>query len=128
MNRFELKKLQKQYHTWSEHIDSYDFRATPKELKATITEAEFDSLLNLPYSLIHDQKRILVHETFEGWETVKDVFTSLDCMPVKYLHDIYDANKERYKDVVLNNITGTEEEISEKIIFCLIPDVIWTKE
>lgn len=127
MNSFQFNKLRKKYHTWSKTVQSFDYRLTPVEMRreSNVSDEDFAKFLKLPYYRSGDGV-ILVNEAMPNWQLMRDLLLALDRLPDSLLIDIYREDSKRYHDVDLDNVNGdTVDEAMRKIIFRLLPEIMW---
>lgn len=126
MNRFQLAKFRKKCHTWSEHVESFNLCAMPTKLKNAFPKEEYELFTALPFVRIEDINIILVNESFEEWQCMKNIFVALDTLPDSLLADIYQRDSKQYKGVDISNTMGEDsDDTLRRIIFVLIPDILW---
>ena len=128
MNSFSLKKFKRLYHKHTEHIESFDFRKSPKEARENLTDEDFKTLCSVICIRDTDRRSIIVNEAVEGWRELVNLLIPLDLLPVVVLNDIYSYYNKRCKGVTVNNmITFNEDESFRRTILCLMPEVMWCK-
>lgn len=125
MNKFQLLKYRKLWHSYSETVYGFDLSKLPPYIKKDVPKKEFDVTLQLPI-IPAGNGILLVNEYFPEWETVRDFLVALDTLPKDFLKDIYEAEKQRYPDAekaaLLENDSASEK--ARKIIFMLCPELL----
>lgn len=129
MNVFQLRKFKNLYHVHSEHIESFNFKKTPQEIKSMISEEDFNIIQDFPILRVEEQRKILINEGCDTWEMFKDILVSLDTLPEIILRDVYSQYLPKYRSVNVKNfyVSGNEEELTRRLFFCLIPEILWAK-
>lgn len=125
MNKLQLLKCKKLWHSWSETVISFDLRKMPAYIKANISKSEYDLSLQLPIIRV-DEGLLLVNESFPDWEMVKTLLVALDTLPREMLKDIYVAERKRYSDSESAAILESDSvsEKARKIIFMFCPELL----
>lgn len=125
MNSLQLKKFQKNFHQWTPHIVSFDFRKTPSEIKNEIED--FYIVSSIPLLRLIDTRQLLINEADESWIGVKNILASLDGLPEVVLRDLYDTYLSKCgKDVNVKNIESSDARQTERnIVFVLLPELLW---
>lgn len=124
-NLNDVKQFQKAYHKWSQSVESFDFRKTPKAFKKQyLNDEEFKVYLQLPYSRT-DYGLILVNESLPEWELLKDFLVALDSVPDSLLLDIYKMECRRNTGDIENMDDCDNDEKKRRILFKLLPEIIW---
>lgn len=125
MNKFQLLKYRKLWHSYSETVYGFDLSKLPPYIKRDVPKKEFDVISQLPI-IPAGNGILLVNEYFPEWETVRDLLVALDILPKDFLKDIYEAEKQRYPDAekaaLLENDSASEK--ARKIIFMLCPELL----
>lgn len=127
MNAFQVRKLRKKYHHWSKSIKSYDFRLTPRELRAenNVSDDDFRVFVGLPFCK-DETGTILVNEALPQWELTRDLLLALDRLPDSLLKDIYEMDSRRYAAKDVSDVSGdSEDEAMRKVLYRLLPEIIW---
>lgn len=124
INKFQLLKSKKLWHSYSETIYGFDLSKLPPYIKKDVPKAEFDLALQLP--VVPAGNILLANENFREWRTVKDLLVALDTLPTSLLHDIYEAEKKRYPDKEKAALSESDSasEKARKIIFMLFPELL----
>lgn len=126
MNVFSIKKFQKLYHKHTEHVVSFDFRKTPREVKEKLSEDDFQTICGMIFLRDEEQRVLLINEAVEGWREMVNLLIPLDLLPDAILNDIYNYYNRSRKNVTLKNIsTFNEDETTRRTVLCLLPEVIW---
>lgn len=125
MNKFQLLKCKKLWHTYSETVYGFDLSKLPPYIKKDVPKKEFDLALQLPIIPAGDGI-LLVNEYFPEWETVRDLLVALDTLPHDMLKDVYESEKKRYKNADEAEIleSDSSSEKARKIIFMLCPELL----
>lgn len=125
MNSLQLKKFQKNFHEWTPHIVSFDFRKTPSEIKNDI--GDFHTVSSIPLLRMTDTRQLLINEADESWINIKNILTSLDGLPEVVLRDLYHTCLNKCgKDVNVKNIESSDVRQTERnIVFVLLPEILW---
>ncbi len=125
INKFQLLKCKKVWHTCSQTVFSFDLHKLPPYIKKDIPKSEYDLALHLPIIPAGDGI-LLVNEYFPEWETVRDLLVALDALPNDFLKDIYEAEKQRYPDAEKAALSDNDSagEKARKIIFMLCPELL----
>lgn len=126
MNMFQIQKFKNLYHVHTEHINSFDFYATPKEIKHNVG-ADFEIIKDMAFIRDEESKKLLINERCDGWKDILKILISLDSLPLPVLRDLYDMYKSKMKNVTIKNAYTvlSENETSKRLIFCLIPEILW---
>lgn len=129
MNVFQLKKFKKMYHSHTAHIDSFNFKYTPVELKNTLSAEEFEQLQSIPLLRIEETRSLLLNEAADGWHGILEMLKPLDELPDMVLWDLYSHYEKRFKGNVTakNIVTFNDEETVRRSIYCLLPELLWTR-
>lgn len=126
MNVFSLKKFQKMYHKHTEHIESYDFRKTPKEVKEKLSEEDFRTVCGMIFFRDEERRLLLINEGVDGWNDILGLLIPLDLLPHTVLSDMYNYYNRSRKNVTSKNIsTFNDDETTRRTILCLIPEIMW---
>lgn len=125
MNKFQLLKYRKLWHSYSETVYGFDLSKLPPYIKKDVPKKEFDVALQLPI-IPAGNGILLVNEYFPEWETVRDLLVALDTLPNDFLKDIYEAEKQRYSDAEKAALSENDSasEKARKIIFMLCPELL----
>lgn len=128
MELFKRNDLKKLYHVHSPHVDSFDFKKIPKQIKRTIPAKELPYLESIPLIRLDEPRTILLNEADEAFEEFVRIFVMLDSMRESLLHDIYNLYVQNRENVSLENfISEDTEETYKRILLLLIPEVLWCK-
>lgn len=125
INKFQLLKCKKLWHSYSETIYGFDLRKLPSYIRKDIPKKEFDLALELPI-LPAGNGVLLINEYFSEHETVRDLLVALDTLPSSLLRDLYEAEKKRYpatEKAILSEDDSAGEK-ARKIIFMLCPELL----
>lgn len=127
MNALE-KQFKKISHRWTDHIISINQKKVPKELRQSVTGEEYGIICEMPYLVSDEEKVVIVNECFPNWVLLKDLFVILDGLPKRYLVNILESFKSEYKALELGKLEyETNEELLEKMLYCLIPEILKVK-
>lgn len=122
LDKLQLFKIKKLWHTCSETVVSFDLRRLPPYVRKDIPRREFELALELPV-IPAGKGVLLVNENFSEHKMVRDILVALDTLPRICLETIYDMVKRRYPDAEKAEIkegdSATEKYL--KIIFMLCP-------
>lgn len=124
INKFQLLKCKKLWHTCSETVVSFNLRNLPPYIKKDIPKSEYDLALQLP--IIPAGNLLLVNENFGEWQTVRDLLVALDTFPRDLIKEMYEAEKRRYPDAEKAALSENDSasEKARKIIFMLCPELL----
>lgn len=125
INKFQLLKCKKLWHSYSETIYGFDLSKLPPYIKKDVPKKEFELALQLPVIPAGDGV-LLVNECFSEWKTVRDLLVALDTLPTSFLRDTYEAEKGRYPDKEKAALSESDSasEKARKIIFMLCPELL----
>lgn len=98
MTERQKKKYLKIFHFHSPSVASISIKKVPNYVRAEIPKDIFEQAAQSPM-LNTSQGFILLNEDFEDFEQRKKALVSLDWLPRSLLLDIYDMERERYKDI-----------------------------
>lgn len=122
IDKLELLRCKRLWHTCSETVVSFDLRKLPPYIRKNIPKQEYELALELPI-LPAGKGIILVNENFPEHRTVKNLLVSLDTIPRVCLETIFSMIKERYPDAEKAEIKDEDSATEKclKIIFMLCP-------
>ena len=98
MTERQKKKYLKMFNFHSPSVASLSIKHTPNYARSEIPKEIFDLALKSPM-LNTSQGFLLLNEDFDDFEARKKALVSLDWLPRSLLLDIYDMERERYKDI-----------------------------
>lgn len=125
MNLLQVKNFRKNYHVHSPHVHSFDFKNIPSEFKKDGNT--YNEFIELPVIRCEENRVLWVNESMDGWKDIISILQSLDSLPKVALYDLFSYYHKRCKNVNVKNIkTFNDEETMRRMIFCLIPEVMWT--
>lgn len=124
MNNRQVKEFIRHCTIWSPKVASFDWGKVPGAVKKCLSDDEIKTYAQLPL-LNPDNKIILINESFDGWDALKDILVSLDLLPDSLIIDIYKMDSKKFGKVDCSNVVGKDEEESRrKLILLYIPDVL----
>lgn len=128
MNRFQNKKFQKSRTRWSDHVESFNWMKMPNELKNFFSDEEFNTFVSLPFVRIEELNEILINESFDDWECIRDILSAIDMFPSSLLSDIYKMDFNDRKHIKISGIAGKDDDDTiRNLIFVLIPEIMWAR-
>lgn len=128
MELFKKNDLKKLYHSHSPHVDSFNFRKIPKQIKRTIPVKELSYLEGLPLIRIDEPRTILRNEADEAFEEFVKIFVMLNSMRDSLLHDVYGLYVRNRENASLDNFVSEDvDETYKNILLLLIPEVLWCR-
>lgn len=124
IDKLELLRCKRLWHTCSETVVSFDLRKLPPYIRKNIPIQEYELALQLP--VLPAGNLLLVNEAFDEWKTVRDLLVSIDTLPRSLLEDIFTMEKKRYPDKekasVLDGLPAGEQ--ARRIIFMFLPQLL----
>lgn len=128
MEIFKKNDMKKLYHSHSPHVDSFNFKKIPRQIKRTIPAKELPYLESIPLIRLDEPRTILLNEADEAFEEFVRIFVMLDSMRDTLLHDIYAMYVRNRENVSLDNFVSEDtEETYKNILLLLIPEVLWCR-
>lgn len=128
MELFKRNDLKKLYHSYAQHIDGFNFRKIPKQIKRTIPVKELSYLEGLPLIRIDEPRTILLNEADEAFDEFVKIFVMLDSMRDSLLHDVYGLYVRNRENASLDNFVSEDvDETYKNILLLLIPEVLWCR-
>lgn len=127
MNIFELKKFQKIYHQWSDHVASCDFMKAPDSFKKDVEVGKIPTLSRLDL----DEKRVLmINESADPkWEKIREFLCGLDALPDVVLRDMYDLLIQKCgKNITIKNFEDADrKKAARNLVLICLPEILWCK-
>lgn len=127
MNYWQLRKFKKLYHIHSEHVESFDFRKAPFQLRKDISEEDFNKILDIPFMRIEEDRKILVNESANGYQDLLEILIIIDKMPDIVLKDLFSLYSPKYKRLKVDDImTFNDNESWRRLFFILMIEILWS--
>lgn len=128
MGTFQTKRFQKNYHRWTDKIESCSFKKTPAELKNMITDKAFEVFVKMPFVRAEAEGKLLINEDFVKWNMIVDFTMLLDYLPDDALKAVCLSYRKKYGEIsILDVASDDENECAEKLIFVLAQEIIQIK-
>ncbi len=121
------KKIDDEFHQWSEYIYSINLREISEETKRLFNLSDKELWLASSAMYCRINGGILINESYPYWESARDLFLALDRLPHSLVKDIYKYESIRYAGVKdsLDGVSDPEEKVRRLLHFSMMPDLLW---
>ena len=109
MTERQKKKYSKMIHQHSPSVASLSIKKVPSYVQNEIPKEVYNQALHTPI-LDTSQGFLILNEDYELFETQKTILVALDWLPRALLQDVYQMEKERFKDIDFDNPWKLEDE------------------
>lgn len=128
MKSLDLKRFQKIYHVWTDHIVSFNFKKVPNSLKKDVENLE--DVLSFPIirADLDTERTLVINEAHPAWETLINFLCGLDFLPDVVLRDLYDLLLQKCGNITIENYEDADpEKLERNIVLIFIPELLWCR-